>query len=115
MTVKWLKDPVTNALLRPAAGSRFVQLDVQWRNLAADKLPIEWARFTLHDQRGEAHPERFRLPERALYRGRSDTPRTVSVGFELPEGARPATLTLDSAVAALLLRARWTLSGLGSG
>jgi hypothetical protein len=115
MTVKWLKDPVVNEYQRPAAGARFVQLDVQWRNLSADKLPIEWARFSVLDQRGVAHPEKFRLPERVLYHGRADSPRTVGVGFELPEGARPAALTLASAVAALPLSGRWTLSSLAAG
>jgi hypothetical protein len=115
MTVKRLKDPATNELLRPAAGARFVQLDVQWRNLSGDELPIEWARFSVLDQRGVAHPEKFRLPERVLYHGRTDTPRTISVGFELPEGARPAALTLTSAVASLPLSGRWTLSSLAAG
>jgi hypothetical protein len=115
MTVKWLKDPVVNEFQRPAAGARFVQLDVQWRNLSAGKLPIEWARFSVLDQHGAAHPEKFRLPERELYHGRADTPRTISVGFELPEGAQPAALTLSSSVAALPLSGRWTLSSLAAG
>src|SRR4051812_23428182 len=111
MTVKRLKDPAANEFLRPAAGARFVQVDVEWRNLAAGALPIDWARFAVLDERGEAHREAFRQPERVLYHGRPDTPRIMTVGFELPNGRRPRTVTLVSAVAALRLRGSWPLAG----
>jgi hypothetical protein len=102
-------DPAHNELLRAAAGTRFVQLDVRWRNLAGDPLPIEWARFAVLDQNGASHPEHYRLPERVLRHGFSASPRVVPVGFELPDEARPVAVTMTSAVAGLPLRGRWPL------
>src|SRR3954470_16031112 len=102
-----LVDPARNELTPPAEGSRLVQVNVRWRKLAGDPLPIEWARFAVLDQSGASHPEHYRLPERVLRHGFRDSPRIVPVGFELPDGARPVAVTMTSAVAGLRLRGRW--------
>ncbi len=108
MRVGRLTDPASNELQRPKPGERFVQVEIQWRNRSG-ALPIRWARFSVLDADGAAHPEAYRRPERRLYPHRADTPRYVAVGFELPEGARPTAVTMTSAVAALPLRGRWEL------
>jgi hypothetical protein len=109
MDVTRLVDPASNELQRPAAGSRYVQIDVRWRNMTGDPLPIQWARFAVRDETGASHPESYRLPERVLRHGDERTPRIVSVGFQLPAEARPVAVTLTSAVSALPLRGRWPL------
>jgi hypothetical protein len=115
VNVTRLVDPARNPLQRQEPGTRFVQLDVEWRNLSADPLPIQWARFTVVDKDGGRHPEAYRMPERRLYANRRDTPRFVSVGFQLPEGADAATVTMGSAVAAFPLAARWPAPKLAKG
>jgi hypothetical protein len=107
VNVSRLVDPARNPLQRAAPGTRFVQLDIEWRNLSGDPLPIQWARFAVVDGDGGRHPEAYRLPERRLYANRPDTPRFVSVGFQLPEGKDAATVTMRSAVAALPLKGSW--------
>jgi hypothetical protein len=107
VNVSHLVDPAHNPLQRAAPGTRFVQLDIEWRNLSGDPLPIQWARFAVVDGDGGRHPEAYRLPERQLYANRSDSPRIVSIGFPLPEGKDAATVTMRSAVAALPLNGSW--------
>jgi hypothetical protein len=107
VNVSHLVDPARNPLQRAAPGMRFVQLDVQWRNLSGDPLPIQWARFAVVDAEGGRHPEAYRLPERQLYANRPDSPRIVSIGFQLPKGRDAATVTMRSAVAALPLSGSW--------
>jgi hypothetical protein len=108
MNVSRLVDPARNPLQRAAPGTRFVQLDVEWRNLSG-RMPIQWARFAVVDADGTAHPEAYRLPERKLYPTRADTPHFVSIGFQLPAQAEPATVNMSSAVAALALKGRWSV------
>jgi hypothetical protein len=109
MDVVRVVDPASNEVTPAAEGDRLVQLDVRWRNLAGDPLPIEWARFAVVDQNGASHPERYRLPARVLRHGDPRTRRVVPVGFELPDGAQPVAVTMTSAVSALPLRGRWQL------
>jgi hypothetical protein len=102
-------DPAHNEYSPAAEGHRLVQIDVKWRSTRGDPLPIDWARFTLVDADGRRWAERYRLPARQLEHGRPNPARLVTVGFELPAGARPARVSMSSAVAALRMRGGWAV------